>query len=171
MAEFRIVRAWSPLEELCRVELAAAERYWEAGYDPNPWPPTTVRDFVEYQALGLLWVAVMDANAVGIAVVDVYGEYFHLEEIDVLPEFQGRGVGTALIREVIAEGNRRGSASVTLRTFLTTPWSVGLYEKLGFRRWDPDPVPEFLNGIFEEERVQGLMRDERLTMRLLLGRD
>jgi GNAT superfamily N-acetyltransferase len=161
---FEIVRDWSPFEELSTLEQAASERYREAGYDPDPWPPSTPQDFAEYRDRGLLWVAIVQARAAGFACVDVYGEYFHLEEIDVLPELQGRSIGAALICEVIAEATRRGSRAVTLRTFTTTPWSVGLYEKMGFRRWDPEPIPQFLNAIFDEERAMGLMREERLTM-------
>ena len=163
--DVQIVRDWSPLEDLTALELAAAERYREAGYDPSPWPGTTAQVFADYRDLGLLWVAVVGDRAAGFAVADVYGEYFHLEEIDVLPELQGRGIGAALIREVIAEGERRGSHALTLRTFTTTPWSVGLYEKMGFRRWDPAPVPAYLETLFEAERAAGLLQEERLTMR------
>ena len=160
-----IARDWTPLEDLSALELAASERYREAGYDPAPWPPTTPRDFADYRDLGLLWVAAVGRRAAGFAVVDVYDEYFHLEEIDVLPELQGRGIGTALIGEVIAEAGRRGSRAATLRTFTTTPWSVGLYGKMGFRRWEPDPEPDYLIAIFDEECAVGLLREERLTMR------
>ncbi len=166
---FEIVRDWSPMEELVRLELAASERYRDAGYDPTPWPPSTPADFEDYRDRGLLWVASMDGRAAGFACVDVYGEYFHLEEIDVLPELHGRGIGAALIREVIAEAEVRGASSVTLRTFLTTPWAVGLYEKMGFQRWDPDPPPAFLHAIFDGERADGLMFDERLSMRRVLS--
>ncbi len=166
---FEIVRDWGAMDELCRVELAAAERYRDAGYDPGPWPPTAAQDFADYRDLGLLWVAAADARAVGFAVVDLYGDHAHLEEIDVLPEFQGRGIGAALICEVVVDARRRNCAAVTLRTFLTTPWSVGLYEKMGFRRWDPSPEPDYLLAMFDGERRDGLMRDERLTMRLELS--
>jgi len=167
---FEIRRDWSPLDDLCRLELAAAERYRDVGYNPDPWPPTTPEDFAAYRDLGLLWVAVSDIRAVGFAVVDVYGDHAHLEEIDVLPEMQGRGVGAMLIREVIDDATRRTSTAVTLRTFLTTPWSVGLYEKMGFRRWDPDPPPEYLRTIMDDEQKSGLSNDDRLSMKLKLPR-
>lgn len=166
--KYEIVRDWHPMEDLSRVELAASERYREAGYDPGPWPPTSPQDFADYRDLGLLWVATADARAVGFAVVDIYGPYFHLEEIDVLPECQGRGIGAALIRDVIGEARRRGFGAITLRTFLTTPWAVGLYEKMGFRRWDPEPLPEYLQELIDHERTDGLLNDERLSMRLEL---
>ena len=165
----QIRREWTPIEELRALELAASERYREVGYDPGPWPLTTPQDFADYRDLGLLWVAVIDDRAVGFAVVDVYGDHFHLEEIDVLPEVQGRGIGAALIREVLAEGAKRNSKAVSLRTFLTTPWSVGLYEKIGFRRWDPDPVPQYLQAIIDDEHESGLRKDERLSMKFDLA--
>lgn len=166
-----IVRTWERAEDLCAIEGAAAARYVEPGYDPSDWPETSPQDFRDYDALGLLWVAAVDGRAVGFAVGDVYGENFHLEEIDVLPEVQGRGLGAALIAALIEEATRRGMAAVTLRTFLTTPWSVRLYEKIGFRRWDPAPLPDFLSSLIEGERDAGLAVEDRLTMRLPLNRD
>jgi GNAT superfamily N-acetyltransferase len=164
-----IVRGWSQLQELTRIESAAAERFREVGYDPRRWPATSVEEFVEYRDLGLLWVAVANDRAVGFAVVDEYGPRFHLEEIDVLPEYHGRGIGTSLMRAVLDVAQRRGREAVTLRTFITTPWSVPLYEKLGFCRWDPDPMPEYLAALIDEERRLGLPIDQRLSMRVELS--
>jgi len=164
-----IRRDWSPLVDLCHVELAAAERYREVGYDPAAWPSTTAQDFTDYRDRGLLWVAVLGGHAVGFALADLYGNHTHLEEIDVAPDMQGRDVGAALVRNIIAEAMQRESSAITLRTFATTPWSIRLYEKMGFRRWDPDPIPGYLQDIIDDERRSGLLVEHRLSMRLDLG--
>lgn len=165
-----IVRAWLPREELTLVELDAAERYREAGYHPNPWPEDTPEDFAEYEKRGLLWVAVVRGRAAGFAVVDEYDDIDHLEELDVARAHQGKGVGAALIAAVLHNARLRAKSAVTLRTFLTTPWSVGLYEKMGFRRWDPDPIPVWIAAIIDYERAIDLKPAERLSMRHTLSR-
>lgn len=164
-----IVRDWSPKEALSRIEADAAERYREAGYEPSVWPETTAEDFAEYQRLGLLWVAVVRGRAAGFAVADVYRDIDHLEELDVVREHQGRGIGAALIHAVLNNARVRVQTAVTLRTFATTPWSVGLYEKMGFRRWDPSPAPAWLAAIMQEEIEKELRPEERLSMRHALG--
>lgn len=165
-----IVRAWSPKEELTRIELDAAERYRDAGYEPNPWPEDSPDDFADYEQHGLLWVAVVRGRAAGFAVVDVYDDIDHLEELDVARAHQGKGVGAALVAAVLHNARLRAQSAVTLRTFLNTPWSVGLYEKCGFRRWGPDPVPGWLGEIIDYERAIDLNPEGRLSMRHALGR-
>ena len=46
---------------------------------------------------------------------------------------RGRGLGTALMRWLEAEGRRRGAADLGLSVFDHNRGAVGLYEKLGFR--------------------------------------
>lgn len=161
-----IRREWTPVADLCGIERTAAARYREAGYDQSAWPETSPEEFGGYASWGLLWVAVMDGAAVGFALVDVYGADFHLEEIDVLPSVQGRGVGARLIAAVIEEARGRAMSAVTLRTFRTTPWSVGLYRKLGFEEWRPRPMPAHLRALAAEEASAGLTLSERVSMRL-----
>lgn len=165
-----IVRTWPKKEDLVGIETDAAGRYRGAGYEPAYWAISAAEDFTDYERQGLLWVAVINARAVGFAVVDAYGDIDHLEEIDVLRECQGRGVGAALITAVIDGAHARGKNAVTLRTFRTTPWSIGLYAKLGFREWEPSPVPEWLKAVMAEEQAMGLRAEERLSMRLALAR-
>ncbi len=165
-----IIRDWSPKDALTRIEADAAERYRDSGYVPSMWPESTAEDFAEYQRLGLLWVAVVRGRAAGFAVVDVYGDIDHLEELDVMREHQGCGIGAALIRAVLDNARLRAQTAVTLRTFTTTPWSVGLYEKMGFRRWDPSPAPDWLAEIMRDEITKDLRPQERLSMRHALGR-
>lgn len=168
-ALFVLVRDWSPKDELARIEHDAAERYRDAGYEPAVWPEHLATHFGDYAAKGLLWVAVMRGRAVGFAVVDRYGDTDHLEELDVLRAHQGRGIGAALVHAVIENARLCAQSAVTLRTFTTTPWSVGLYEKMGFRRWDPNPIPKWLATILEHEHEMDLKPEERLSMRCPLG--
>ncbi len=165
-----IVRTWSPKEDLSHIEVDAAQRYRDAGYEPSSWPEDSPDDFAEYERNGMLWVAVVGGRAVGFAVVDEYGDIDHLEELDVIRKCHGRGVGAALIATVLHNARLRVKTAVTLRTFTTTPWSVGLYEKMGFCRWDPEPAPAWLDALAAHERAIGLRSQERLSMQHALIR-
>jgi ribosomal protein S18 acetylase RimI-like enzyme len=78
------------------------------------------------------WVAVDDLGAVvGFAVACVIDGEGHLDELAVTPAYGRRGVGCALVDEVLAWSAARGLPSVTLITFRDVPWN-GPYEKIGF---------------------------------------
>ncbi len=162
--EFRIIKDWPDFAALAAVERAAAERYRDAGYDPADWAATRPDEFLEYQANGLLWVAAVHARALGFVMCDIYGDSMHIEEIDVLPEFQGQGIGKALLVAAISRAGTRGMKRVTLRTFHTTPWSVGLYRKLGFDTVAPLDLPPYIDAIIEGERDDGFPMNDRITM-------
>jgi ribosomal protein S18 acetylase RimI-like enzyme len=52
-------------------------------------------------------------------------------EIQVVPSFQGRGIGTRLLRDTMVRAHARGK-KVTLATGLHNHRAVRLYERLGF---------------------------------------
>jgi ribosomal protein S18 acetylase RimI-like enzyme len=52
-------------------------------------------------------------------------------DITLLPEFRGQGLGAALLRELLAEGRRRGLA-VSIHVERMNP-ALRWYERLGFR--------------------------------------
>jgi RimJ/RimL family protein N-acetyltransferase len=51
-----------------------------------------------------------------------------LDLIELLPAWQGKGIGTAIIRTLLARGK-----AVSLRVLTTNPRAAVLYERLGFR--------------------------------------
>jgi ribosomal protein S18 acetylase RimI-like enzyme len=53
-----------------------------------------------------------------------------IEEIALLPEVQGRGIGTRLIRDILQAAQRRGFP-VRLSVFASNP-ARALYARLGF---------------------------------------
>jgi ribosomal protein S18 acetylase RimI-like enzyme len=48
--------------------------------------------------------------------------------IELLPAWQGKGIGTAIIRSLLAQGT-----AVSLRVLTTNPRAAALYRRLGFR--------------------------------------
>lgn len=51
-----------------------------------------------------------------------------LDPIELLPAWQGKGIGTAIIRSLLAQGK-----AVSLRVLTSNPRAAALYERLGFR--------------------------------------
>jgi GNAT superfamily N-acetyltransferase len=56
-----------------------------------------------------------------------------LVRIALLPDWQGRGVGSAIVRSLVERAHEL-RATVTLRVFKTNPRAAQLYESLGFTR-------------------------------------
>lgn len=59
-------------------------------------------------------------------------------DIALLPAFRGRGIGTALLTDIV-EGGRRTARPVTIHVESFNP-ALRLYERLGFRRVSTDGV-------------------------------
>ncbi len=79
------------------------------------------------------WAGVRNENDVLIAFGYVCGmglEHGYLEDIMVHPEFQKQGIGTALVKTLLAESERFGLGIVTV-TF--EPQNANMYEKCGFK--------------------------------------
>lgn len=75
----------------------------------------------------LLVIVVVDERDAGVLHVERRADETFLVNIALDPEFQGRGIGTAIVGDVLAEG-----APVTLQVLRVNP-ARGLYERLGFR--------------------------------------
>lgn len=77
-------------------------------------------------------IAQCDGRDVGFMMVVMRGEVRELHSLYVLPEWQGRGIGTWLTREVIATAAPAGQA-VELSVIRANHRARALYERLGFR--------------------------------------
>ena len=58
----------------------------------------------------------------------------HLARLAVRPNLQGRGLGAALVRELIMHMKRAGGLRITVNTQADNAASLALYDRLGFRR-------------------------------------
>jgi ribosomal protein S18 acetylase RimI-like enzyme len=72
-----------------------------------------------------------DGVAVGYVSVEVRSDLVHLRELVLLPEFQNRGIGTLLVRQVMKHAEERG-VPVQLGT-LHVNRAADLYRRVGFR--------------------------------------
>jgi predicted N-acetyltransferase YhbS len=113
---------------------------------------------------GMLLVAKSGRVPLGFAMVEDFGTSLHLEELDVDPAHQHRGIGTSLVREVCRMASAKG-LPVTLRTFSEVPWNAPFYKKLGFVRLSAEELSPTLKRRVREETVRGLPPGIRVAMR------
>ena len=132
---------------------------------------TSDEEFVEAQRAGLLWCAQTAAGeAIGYAIALWLGPDLHLDEIDVHPKHQQRGVGRALIDVLRAHALAHGAQRLTLTTFRFVPWNMPWYARLGFAPLESGAFTGELAEIFEAEIARGLLRERRVAMALELAR-
>jgi len=71
----------------------------------------------------------------------------HLARLAVHPHYQNRGIGYALLQDVLKEFQRRGARNVTVNTQLSNISSLALYAKARFRRTGEEyPVYQYRFG-------------------------
>lgn len=151
------------------IELAAARLL--AGHAPESVlaESSSVEDLRRAQAEERLLVALAGDVPVGFALVErIAAGRTHLAEVDVLPSYGRRGIGTALVRAVCAAAAHRGDAEVTLTTFRDVPWNMPFYARLGFVEIPRAERDDVLEAILRDEAARGLEPQRRVAMRLCL---
>ena len=73
-------------------------------------------------------VILSDDRVIGFLGVRQEGDALYIAQFYLVPEYQGQGIGTALMRELLAEGR-----PVVLKVTKLNTGALRLYERLGFR--------------------------------------
>lgn len=89
-------------------------RYFEEHWDPGPRR-----------------IIVVQGQDVGMVQVETYQDEIFLALIEVAPQWQGKGIGSAVIRDVQARAREAG-LPLTLHVLKANPKAKRLYERLGF---------------------------------------
>ncbi|MDB5259950.1 MAG: GCN5-related N-acetyltransferase [Candidatus Nomurabacteria bacterium] len=76
---------------------------------------------------GLDKIITVDGKDVGVWRVVEKGKALDLAHIEILPEYQGKGIGTQLIKDLVSQGKQ-----VILQVRKNNP-ALKLYQKLGFK--------------------------------------
>ena len=79
-------------------------------------------------------ILLCDGVPCGYVSVDQFADYNHVRLLVVLPEYQGRGIGSAFLWEVIEEARSR-QVPVKLRV-LRENRALQFYQRFGFREYD-----------------------------------
>jgi ribosomal protein S18 acetylase RimI-like enzyme len=97
-----------------------------------------------HRSAGLGKIIEADGCDVGWLVLSIVATEVFLIEIMVLPELRGRGIGTAVIGEILADA-RAGGRPVRLNVNVTNHGAIRLYERLGFRKIEGDAVQQLMS--------------------------
>ena len=128
--EFSIRRATDADREflyelVCRTMREVIEKTW--GWDEAWQRAEFDRRFIEY----LVSIIGYDDRPVGGLWLESKPDSIYIHGIYISPEYQGRGIGSAVVRQLIEQAMIR-RASVTLSVVPANPRAKQLYERLGF---------------------------------------
>lgn len=105
---------------------------------------------------GSLWVACTCVNGVeeivGYALARIVEGSGHLAQIDVLPAFMRKGIGSALLMTTAVWGKDTGLKELWLTTFEHIAWNAPFYSKFGFEKRNPKTQPAWVKHILMQER-------------------
>jgi ribosomal-protein-alanine N-acetyltransferase len=120
-----ILRPMQPddLEAVARLDALAFPPLWHYGN----------RALWELLFSGRTQVAVMDKEIVGYTGVAQRGDQLHLTRIAVHPAWQGAGIGTLLLTDVIDYARQQRIRSLTLNTQVSNARAQALYQQHGFQ--------------------------------------
>jgi len=91
--------------------------------------PLEKKDFERFVKEGYGFVCVLDGKIAGYVVADKVLDEAHLVRIAVSPGLRRRGIGRALLSELLSKGGR-----FYLEVRISNEPSIRLYESAGFRR-------------------------------------
>jgi GNAT superfamily N-acetyltransferase len=117
---------------------------------------------------GYAWVAVENETPIGFISAEKTEDALHIWELSVHADFQGRGIGRALIARAAGVAKADGLSAVTLTTFRDVAWNEPFYKSLGFQTLPADAMPKRIQVILDDEAAHGLPRERRCGMMLRL---
>jgi ribosomal protein S18 acetylase RimI-like enzyme len=95
------------------------------------WLPQTPLQIIE-----------LERERIGYLAIEEYADHTFVTQIALLPPWQGRGIGTALMRRIMDAAERR-EVPVRLSVLVNNP-ARGLYERLGFQTTSVEPPRIFM---------------------------
>jgi [ribosomal protein S18]-alanine N-acetyltransferase len=97
------------------------------------WQNSLISLQIAFQQAGIATVAEVDDQIVGYQISTLSHMGGHLARLAVLPEFQKRGIGRALLLDMLNQFDRRGAQVITVNTQKDNLSSLSLYQKAGFK--------------------------------------
>ena len=96
-----------------------------------PWSADSFLEMISKED-ARYYVAEEDGRLLGgCGVLMIAGEG-NITNVAIAPEARNRGIGTALLRHLMAEGDREGLTAYTLEVRVSNAAAIHVYEKLGF---------------------------------------
>jgi GNAT superfamily N-acetyltransferase len=145
------------------IERAAAAAFaGEPSIDPDR--TRTEADYARLIRKGHSLVAHVGETMAGFLVAEPFRRELHIWEMDVLPEFQGQGIGAGLVRAAQIDARNTGFRALTLTTFRDLAWNGPFYSWLGFEEVTALDAHPRLAGELANEADDGLPADRRCAM-------
>ncbi len=153
-------------EHMPIIEKAAATLFADVpglpDLDPDDtWEPSELLRLIRK---GHSLVTHVGEQMVGFLASEPFSRELHVWELDVLPEFQGRGIGAGLIRAAQIDARNSGFKALTLTTFRDVAWNAPFYERLGFEEVTALDAHPRLAGSLAIEAENGLPAERRCAM-------
>ena len=134
--------------------------------DENNDPGVSPERVAALIGLSQAWVICgPDDQPVGMAIASEMDGELHLEEIDVLPAYWRRGLGSRLLEHICEWAHAKGFQSITLSTFRDVLWNGPFYRKHGFRDLEEDKWTAYMSELRATEVRHGLRVETRVFMR------
>ena len=154
----------SEIERVRAIERASATRFLgtsrAALAEDEPTDAVTLAARI---ASGGLLVAEEGGEAVAFVMFREVEGCGYVEQIDVAPSHERRGIGARLIEAVADLARERGWPALTLSTFKDVPFNAPYYRRLGFA--DVEVLTPAMLAIRAEHVARGLDESMRVFMR------
>jgi [ribosomal protein S18]-alanine N-acetyltransferase len=126
------IPAWLSMRLMTENDLPAIQCVDEMAFVPV-WQNSLITLQIAFQQAGIATVAEVDNQIVGYQISTLTHMGGHLARLAVLPEYQKRGIGRALLLDMLNQYYQRGAQIVTVNTQKDNLSSLSLYQKAGFK--------------------------------------
>lgn len=115
---------------LAEADVEAVSRIEEESFS-MPWSAAAFRDLVNQKG-ALYLVAEADGEVAGCCGLNVVLEEGDIGNVVVAPSMRGKGIGQAMLAELLRQGEAMGLREFTLEVRISNADAIHVYEKLGF---------------------------------------
>jgi ribosomal-protein-alanine N-acetyltransferase len=122
------------LRDMTAEDVTAVEVLERRLFPVDAWPMQMFFDELAQVDTRRYVVAEADGQIVAYAGLMCIEPIADVQTIAVVPEFEGRGIGSAVLTELIEEARRRGAVEVLLEVRADNPRAQALYVRFGFEQ-------------------------------------
>ena len=122
------------VRDMVPADIPAVHELEERLFPVDAWPLQMFVDELSQPETRRYLIAEAPDGIVGYAGLMCIEPIADVQTIAVVPEYEGRGIGSALLRELISEGRRRGAADLLLEVRADNPRAQKLYRRFGFEQ-------------------------------------
>jgi [ribosomal protein S18]-alanine N-acetyltransferase len=122
------------VRDMVPADIPAVHELEERLFPVDAWPMQMFVDELSQPETRRYLIAEAPDGIIGYAGLMCIEPIADVQTIAVVPEYEGRGIGSALLRELISEGRRRGAADLLLEVRADNPRAQQLYRRFGFEQ-------------------------------------